>query len=192
MATDGRLQVDEASRDRVYGESVCFRCSRYSIVAVVRLGTSGREGSGYSPLAAVAGTTILPVGSWGRKPRSLSRWTRVLGHDSSALLHGAVFGVSQRGAECSVVPETVVSISISIDGIEIEMGRACVGRVEGSLTLLYGHNEVHRLCIYLASPILVIFGILPSVSHCCDIVVCFEARPVVYSSQTVLTLEQML
>lgn len=105
------------------------------MVAAARLGTSGREGSGYSPLAAMAGATILPVGSWGRKSRSLSRWTRVLGHDFSALLHGAVFGVSQRWAEYSVVPETVVSISTSIDGMEIEMGRAGVGRIDGWLAL---------------------------------------------------------
>lgn len=73
----------------------------------------------------------------GSQTRSLSRWTRVLGHDYSALLHGTVFGVSQRWAQYSVATETVVSISISIsiNGMEIEMGQACVGRIEGWLTL---------------------------------------------------------
>lgn len=63
MTDDGRQTTRwVASGNRGDGEGVCLRRPRCSKVAAARLGTSGREGSGYSPVAAMAGATILARG----------------------------------------------------------------------------------------------------------------------------------
>lgn len=115
LAMDERRQVGGAFGDTGDGEGVCLRSSRCSRMATARLGTSGREGSGYSPLAAMTGATMLAVGSSSLERPVVVEKASVLGHILFALLHGAVFGLSQRGAECSIMPPRQASETASTE-----------------------------------------------------------------------------
>lgn len=117
LATDERRQVGGAFGDTGDGEGVCLRSSRCSRMATARLGTSGREGSGYSPLAAMTGATMLAVGSSSlERPVVVEKGICPGTHFVRATARCCFWVVSTRGWIFNHAPET--GVRNSINGME--------------------------------------------------------------------------